>query len=211
MLRNVVASFWHHLHGTYCLECRKTVCMCSVKDHFVCQHNNVCKCKVDIEVADGMAAYVVFNILILELLLLSITALPYLSILQTTDSVCLDFYLNGCDQGISGEKIYCYQMTSCFASCDNDMQLNSDEPHNTHSVIILILFFTILLSVVCNNFENADVQATHIKVAYSLKEARCSLTDEFEESSESERISNVIGLIPGRATRVHIGSRPVHA
>ena len=183
--KNVAASVCHSHHGTYCSKCRKTVCMCTVKDHLVCEHSSVCTCKnnMAVEVADEMVAFV-FLSLILKLLLLSVTAFICLSTLQPTDS--------------SGKKIESYQMASSFASCNNDLKLNDDQPQeDTHLVIIcvaLILFFTTCFSVVCSTIESSDVQTTGINVAYSLKHERHLLIDDFAE------ISNMVGLIPGKTT-----------
>lgn len=173
--------------------------MCTVKDHCVCQHNNVCKWKVNVEVADEITAYVIFNILILELVLSNIYALIYLSILQATNSSCLEFH----DQGISGKRIKCYQKTPCFASHHSDIQLNGDQPQDTQSVIIcVILIFTMLVSVICSNFESTDVQATVVSVTCSLKGAMGLVNEDFEKSP-STKISNMINsLIPGKATQV---------
>ena len=108
---NTTALTCHHHNGTYCPECKKTVCMCTVKDHVMgeVEDDSAYKSKVHmgVKVDDVLASFVIINVVILQVLLCNNhlrTSLAYMNALQSTDSLCMDFYWSGYDGGIK-EKI----------------------------------------------------------------------------------------------------------
>ena len=200
-------SVCHHHNGIYCPECKKTVCMCTVKDHFLGEAEDdsayKSKAKVSVKLADVLAPFVIFNVILLQLLLRynHLTSLAYVNALQSTDLLYVDLYWSGYDEEIKNtaimkanssmianilitlividEKVinHCQKnytsnikephVVTSSSFSDDEMQ-NDDQPSkNTNLVafcVALILFFTILLSAVHNDY---DLQPDH-----SLQDAK---------------------------------------
>ena len=93
-----------HHHGYYCLECRKTVCVCTVKDHLVYKNDSTDEKDESNKMFDVVTASVLcFAWLPLLLSISCLTALTCANVYQFTNSLCLD--MNQCDKGISGKGL----------------------------------------------------------------------------------------------------------
>ena len=93
-----------HHHGSYCPECRKTVCVCTVKDHIVYKNDSTDEKDDSNNMFDVVTASVLcFAWLPLLLSISCLTALTCTNVNQFTNSLCLD--MNLYDKGISGKGL----------------------------------------------------------------------------------------------------------
>ena len=106
-----------HHHGFYCLECRKTVCMCTVKDHLVYKNDSTEEKDESNKMFDVVTASVLgFAWLPLLLSISCLTSLTCANVYQFTNSLCLD--MNQYEKGISGEEL---MLTSSVSMNSNVM------------------------------------------------------------------------------------------
>ena len=93
-------------NGFYCVECKKTVCMCTVKDHFIgeVEHDGTFKTQINVagRVADALAPYAILNFLMLQLLLSNnhLTSLYFVNVLQPSNCLCMDFHWSAFDKKV---------------------------------------------------------------------------------------------------------------
>ena len=90
-----------HHHGIYCPECRKSVCVCTVKDHIAYKNNSADERDEINKVFDVVAASVLcFSLFPLLLTISCLTSLTCADVSQFNDFVCLN--LHQYDNGNSG-------------------------------------------------------------------------------------------------------------
>ena len=114
-----------HHHGVYCPECRKSVCVCTVKDHIVYKNDSADERDEINKVFDIVAASVLcFSLLPLLLTINCFTSLTCVNVSQFSDSVFLNLHQYDC--GNSGiEVVLLTSRTSLnnvvITSCTNSL------------------------------------------------------------------------------------------
>ena len=224
---NRAALCFNHYDSFYCPECKKTVCMCTVKDHFIgeVEHDGTYKSQINIagRVADVLAPYAILNFLMLQLLLSNnhLASLSFVNVLQPSNCLYVDLHWSSFDKKViekpitkvNSSVIVDIVMETCFSktfhifdsiNCNINntslpsmvessafsMQLNGDYPRHTNWATIFIaltLFFMILLSTVCNNFESVNVRVS--KPSKLLNDAKL---EECETSCKLDKSKNFV-------------------
>ena len=188
--------------------------MCTVKDHFFgeVKNNNAYRSKANVlvEVADLLVSFVIFNVVLLQLLLSysHITSLVYVNPLQSTDILCIDFYWIEYDEGIkvttTNILLSLIIDQKVINHCQKNFTSNTEEPQHmaTSSLftdnemhhddlvatcVAIILFCIVLLSAFYDDLNDNSLQ--DVKYKRSCKHGKLYTSESLANSkSPSEEM-----------------------
>ena len=190
----IINSVGHWYNGEYCRECRKGVCMCTVKDHLVQLHNVVYTNKIKIMLkSDKLAAIINLDNRLLQLLLSNSSVTSATIII--TDHVQFDQYKNGSDDGMhfglgasscvinsfvpvtsaisfDQDDVHCHKVDCSDIMISLDESGIHDYTHQDTSLVSFLLFFALVLSLFCNEITNERTAGSHVSTDSLQKDHR---------------------------------------
>ena len=218
-----------HHHGVYCPECRKSVCLCTVKDHIAYKNDSAAKRDEIDKVIDVVAASIFcFSLLPLLLTINCLTSLTCADVSQFSDSLCFNdngnsgievvmltssvslnyIVITRCTntliildkKAIKHYKINCATVPDVAIPRDEKIKLNDNYPEGTGIVIAIVCVTLILITALLFCVTCERNHTQATKVSVAnLLNEKSSSSKQLEHCFECKTLSSKVDIIPGKA------------